>query len=173
MISGFNEVFAIVIGKEEGSTLSLDPKDPGNWTGGKVGVGELKGSKFGISAASFPHVDIPNLTYGMAMALAKQRYWDVYGCDQFDSRIGYLIFDAAYNGGHPALWLQEAAGVKADGVIGAGTIAAVRKVDPLKIVLGFMASRFQYWTECAAWPAEHTGWVRRGATLQQIIAQNS
>jgi lysozyme family protein len=37
-------------------------KDPGNWTGGKVGKGILKGTKYGIAAASFPNLDIANLT---------------------------------------------------------------------------------------------------------------
>ena len=39
-----------------------DPDDKGNWTGGNVGVGLLKGTKYGISAASFSNVDIKNLT---------------------------------------------------------------------------------------------------------------
>ena len=33
---------------------SANPKDPGNWTGGKVGVGKLLGTKSGIAAASYP-----------------------------------------------------------------------------------------------------------------------
>ncbi len=38
--------------------LSLDPKDPGNWTGGKVGLGKLLGTKYGIAAASHPGLDV-------------------------------------------------------------------------------------------------------------------
>ena len=30
--------------------LSLDPNDRGNWTGGKKGSGELRGTKYGIAA---------------------------------------------------------------------------------------------------------------------------
>ena len=33
---------------------SSDRQDPGNWTGGQVGLGELKGTKFGIAANTFP-----------------------------------------------------------------------------------------------------------------------
>jgi hypothetical protein len=32
---------------------SNDPDDPGNWTGGKVGVGRLLGTKFGIAAKGY------------------------------------------------------------------------------------------------------------------------
>ena len=35
-----------------------DPRDRGNWTGGEVGRGECKGTKYGISAASYPALDI-------------------------------------------------------------------------------------------------------------------
>ena len=35
---------------------SSNPKDPGNWTGGKVGAGKLLGTQKGIAAASYPIV---------------------------------------------------------------------------------------------------------------------
>ena len=44
------------LGPEEG-TLSLDPTDTGNWTGGAVGRGTLVGTKYGISAASYPTLE--------------------------------------------------------------------------------------------------------------------
>ena len=34
---------------EGGAKLSLDRRDPGNWTGGKVGVGVVAGSQWGVS----------------------------------------------------------------------------------------------------------------------------
>lgn len=45
----FNKFLERVIEHEGGYTDN--PKDPGNWTGGEVGKGELKGSKYGLSAA--------------------------------------------------------------------------------------------------------------------------
>jgi hypothetical protein len=39
--------------KHEGG-LSLIRADPGNWTGGKVGKGELRGTKYGIAAHAHP-----------------------------------------------------------------------------------------------------------------------
>lgn len=47
--------------KYEGG-YSSNRKDPGNWTGGKVGAGVLKGTKYGIAAHSYPNLDIKNLT---------------------------------------------------------------------------------------------------------------
>jgi lysozyme family protein len=169
MITGFADVWAMTV-KVEGESLSTDRNDPGNWTGGAVGGGEFRGSKFGISAAAFPNTDIAALTYGGAQALAKQRYWDAYQCDQFNPVVGYLLFDAAYNGGHPAQWLQQSVGVDTDGHIGAQTIAAVRAHGVGQIALRFMALRQNYWTECGAWGSEGRGWIHRGSEIMQTVA---
>ena len=56
-LAAFNVTFAA-----EGETLDRTPSDRGNWTSGVIGVGTLVGSKFGISAATYPTLDIPNLT---------------------------------------------------------------------------------------------------------------
>lgn len=169
-LTGFADAFRLTCGLEGDGKLSTDPNDRGNWTGGQVGAGKLVGSRFGISAAIFPEVDIPSLTYGQAQALAKQHYWDPYQCDQLSPVVGWLVFDTAYNGGHPAQWLQEAAGVPQDGIIGAQTIAAVRNKGVGYIVLRFMASREDYWTGLAAWPVEGRGWIHRGTEMMRTIS---
>jgi lysozyme family protein len=101
-----------------------------------------------------------NLSLEVAKAIAKREYWDRYQCDQFDGRIAYQVFDASYNGGHPAQWLQMAAGVTADGVIGAQTVAAVRAADPCKIVALFNAARLDYMADCPG-DTFDDGWMRR------------
>jgi lysozyme family protein len=58
----FNASFDRLISPKVEGGFTLNPKDSGNWTGGKIGVGELKGSNFGISAAAYPKLDIKNLT---------------------------------------------------------------------------------------------------------------
>jgi lysozyme family protein len=102
-----------------------------------------------------------DLTRDTAKWIAKKEYWDVYQCDQFDPRIGFQLFDAAYNGGHPARWLQQAAGVSADGIIGAGTIKAVRAADPIKIIGRFDAYRLKYLGGLPTWPTFGRGWANR------------
>ena len=56
----FDKAFELLIGHEGGYTTN--PKDAGNWTGGKQGVGVNKGTKYGIAANSYPSLDIKNLT---------------------------------------------------------------------------------------------------------------
>lgn len=173
MIATFNDVFALVVGTE-GTAVSSDPQDPGNWASGVVGQGSFIGSKYGISAAAFPGVNIVSLTYGQAQALAKQRYWDAYQLDQLSPVMAYPIFDAAYNGfEHLTTTIQGIAGVAQDGVIGAQTIAALRRLAPTQFALAFMAARYVYWTGLELWPAEGRGWARRGATVMRNIALNS
>jgi lysozyme family protein len=69
----FNESFNRLIDVEKG--LSNDPNDPGNWTGGRVGAGILKGTKYGISAATYPHINIADLTVDDAKAIYWNDWW--------------------------------------------------------------------------------------------------
>jgi hypothetical protein len=86
------------IKKFEGG-LSMNPDDNGNWTGGKKGVGVLKGTKYGISAASYPNLDIKNLTPEQAKAIYKKDYWDKIGADGIPENVRLSAFDAAVNQG--------------------------------------------------------------------------
>jgi lysozyme family protein len=140
------------------------PNDPGNWTGGRVGVGVQKGTKFGISAASYPNEDIANLTVERAKILARRDYYDKYQCAQMPAYAALLVFDTAYHGGKPARWLQGAVGTIVDGVIGAKTIAALRAADRGTVVALFCASRLNFMADI---PGDQydDGWMNRIAAL--------
>lgn len=84
--------------KYEGG-MSRDPNDPGNWTGGKVGVGNLLGTKYGIAANTYPNVDIPNLTQEKAAAIFKRDYWDKVGGDFQPAGVDLCLYDTAVNSG--------------------------------------------------------------------------
>lgn len=98
-----------VFGHEGGYTA--DRNDPGNWTGGKVGVGKLKGTKFGIAANSFPNLDIKHLTLAQAAKIYRTNYWNPLHLDRLESQaIATILFDTAVNmgTGTEARTLQEA-----------------------------------------------------------------
>jgi len=83
--------------KVEGG-LSVDARDPGNWTGGKIDAGELRGTKFGISAAAYPTIDIRNLTPEAAAAITRADYWNgIPSALPDDTR--WFAFDAAFHHG--------------------------------------------------------------------------
>lgn len=150
-MNSFDDAFAALMGNE-GAYVD-NPSDPGGAT--MWGVTERVARAWGYQG------DMRLLPQEIAKQIAKTQYWDPYKCDQFDVRIGFNVFDAAYNGGHPAQWLQQAAGVTADGVIGAITVAAVRAIDPLQIVMRFDAYRLQYLGNLSVWPTFGHGWANR------------
>jgi lysozyme family protein len=150
-VSAFDDAFMALLGNEGG--YSNNPADPGGET--MFGVTARVARAWGYAG------DMKDLPLDTAKAIAKKNYWDMYQCDQFDPRIGFQVFDAAYNGGKPAQWLQQAAGVTADGVIGSITVAAVRAADPMKIIMRFAAYRLQYLGNLPTWPSFGHGWANR------------
>jgi lysozyme family protein len=82
-MTAFEQAYALTLRQEGG--MSIAANDPGNWTGGAIGAGILRGTKFGISAAAFPTLDIQSLTIEQAKKLYRQRYWITIGADALPS----------------------------------------------------------------------------------------
>lgn len=150
-MSAFDECFSALMGVEKGYTV-----DAGGPT--MYGVTEAVARAHGYTG------DMRDLPIDAAKQIARAEYWDRFQCDAFDPRIGFQLFDTAYNGGHPIQWLQTSVGVTADGVVGPHTVAAVQAADVRQVVMRFIASRLEYWCDCAAWPQAGKGWARRGAS---------
>lgn len=83
--------------------------DRGNWTSGIVGVGQLKGTKFGITAASYPTLDIENLTLEQADAIYQTDYWQASGASELPWPGCLIVFDTAvlHGVGTAKNWLKE------------------------------------------------------------------
>ena len=97
-----------------------NPKDRGNWTGGKIGVGVLKGTNFGISAMSYPDLDIANLTQAQAVSIYLKDYWEP-GLNLLNSQqAAWKVFDIGVNFG-------EATGVKVLQTVVNAQVDGVRK----------------------------------------------
>ena len=160
-MSGFNDAFAFVVGAEGGFTA--DPADPGNWTGGAVGAGACRGTKYGISAASFPTLDIAALGIDAARALYRANYWRPVGGDGLPAAVALVCFDAAVNQGvgTAARLLQQAAGVAADGVVGPLTLAAANAAAPRALLAEIGAQRALRYAGDAAFARFGLGWCRR------------
>jgi lysozyme family protein len=168
-VMDFDTAFDRLIGSE--GRFSIRRSDPGNWTGGKVGVGELKGTKYGISAATYPKLDIRNLTLGDARAIYRADFWR----NDFPPALAFQLFDAAVNhgAGNAAKILQRALGVEADGKIGPVTRAAVAAADPFVLGVLFGAERLDFWTRCGDWAGSGKGWTRRGAKNLRLLVQDA
>jgi lysozyme family protein len=153
-MSSFDDAFEALIGNE--GRYVDNPKDPGGAT--CWGVTERVARASGYAG---PMKDLPRDT---AKAIAKRLYWTPLRLDEFDPRVAFQIFDANYNGGHPVIWMQGAAGVTVDGLIGPKTVDAVRNIDPLRFILRWNALRLNYFTSLKTWPDFGKGWARRIAT---------
>lgn len=160
---GFDTAFDRVVGHEGGYTA--DPKDRGNWTSGIIGQGALNGTKFGISAMSYPTLDIKNLTVDQAKAIYKRDFWDRAKADQYDGAIAFQLFDMAINhgNGNAIRMLQRAAGVADDGQVGSLTIAAVTGMDLNDVIMRLNAERLEFIAKISTFATYGKGWINRVA----------
>ena len=153
----FDDAFTLLVGNE--GKLSTDPKDPGNWTGGKVGKGIMKGSKYGISAASYPNLDIKNIT----LQDAKDIYLEDYWIDGVPDEIAFDLFDTSVNSGKlkAIKLLQQTVGTEIDGKLGPLTLSICKTINNIKAK--YNANRLLFMTDCTIWESQGKGWARRVA----------
>lgn len=159
-MADFDRAFDIIVGVE--GEFSLDPNDPGNWTGGKKGVGELKGTRWGISAKSYPHLDIKNLTKEQAKAIYRKDYWDQVKGDQYRWPLNLFVFDSAVNQGVDTAirTLQDAFNLTVDGKIGPNTLNAAQRAGEWHTA-NYMAVRAKKYTTTASYDKYGEGWFTR------------
>lgn len=160
----FDQAFEMLRGHEGGFTKRRD--DPGNFTPS----GELKGTKFGISARSYPGEDIENLTLERAKAIYLRDFWGPAGCDAVPDGIKFDLFDMAVNSGvgTAVKTLQKAAGAPPDGVLGPMTLQAINSLPAPRLIARFNGERLDFMTTLPTWVAFGKGWARRiAANLRQ------
>lgn len=169
----FDDAFDRLIGHE--GSFNDEYKDPGNWTGGRVNVGELKGTKYGIAANTYGDIDIKNLTLEGAKAIYYRDWWQKIGADELPSPVVYQMWDFAVNAGMGKAReaLQYAAGVAQDGKIGPLTIAAVKRTELNDLLLKFNAFRLRFYTSLSTWPTYGKGWTNRVAGQLDYAAQDN
>lgn len=158
----FVSAFANTVDLEGG--YQCDPDDSGNWTGGKIGAGELKGTKYGISAASYPDLDIKNLTVQQAEDIYLRDFWKPLNLDRVtNERIQEEIFDTGVNCGigsagkiaQRAINFLEPGPIdsplKVDGDIGPVTLSYLNKwcsKDPEALFKALNGEQYCYYKEC-------------------------
>lgn len=116
--------------------LSLDPKDNGNWTGGKSGVGNLVGSKYGVTAgalAVYRKVPVQGITRDSIEKLTLDEAVDIgvklfYKDPKLDllplNRVTLSVVDKGWGSGpkQAIKLLQRMTGTTQDGVVGPKTV---------------------------------------------------
>lgn len=168
--------FAFTVGQEGGYTNN--PADAGDWTGGACGVGQCNGTNFGISAASYPNLDIEALTIDQAQLIYSQSYWAPIQGDKLPLKLAMVGFDGAVNSGvgQSVQWLQTACNTVAgstlsiDGDLGPLTLAALLAQNPQPIAQEALVQRLMFLTSLQSWPNFGLGWGRRVLALLASVA---
>lgn len=158
----------VEIFKHEGG-YSTNKSDPGNWTGGKVGVGELRGTNMGIAAHAHPNVDIKNLTKAQAKEIYRKQYWNVIKGDDLPAGIDLVTMDGSVNSGvgRGPKWLQAALRVAQDGKIGPKTITAAWTANAIDTVNAACDARLGFLRGLKTYPTFGKGWERRVADVRK------
>ena len=140
-----------------------DPRDPGQET------------RWGISKRAYPHLDIRNLTRAQAIDIYRRDFWQRVRGDELPREFAFQALDAAVNHGigNAVRWMQRAAGVADDGVIGPVTLAAVQRAQAADLVLRFNAERLRFYAKLTTFSTFGRGWVNRVAgNLDHAAADN-
>lgn len=171
MYGQFDFCFQQTLGHE--GAFGADPKDKGNWTGGKVGVGQLKGTKYGISAASYPDVDIKNLTVEQAKKIYKRDFWDRMKCDSMPAGVDFSLWDFGVNSGtsRAVKTLQAALDIGVDGLVGNQTKAHAQAADPAQLVNELNDLRLEFLKDVSTWSLYGKGWSNRIASVRKVSLQ--
>lgn len=159
----FETAFDRLIGHE--GKFTNDPKDRGNWDTGVINRGTLKGTKYGISAMTYPDLDIKNLTLDQAKKIYKRDWWDKINADKLNPAIVFQVWDFAINAGMSTAKrkLQQAVGVADDGVIGTQTLQRINNMDLNDVIFKLCAVRLKYYTSLSTFNTYGRGWVNRVA----------
>jgi lysozyme family protein len=138
--------------------LSRDPRDPGNWTGGKVGVGRLVGSKFGVSAATaarcFPGKAMADLTADDALEIFVDGYWTPVGADAMPVGLDHSVADDAYNAGPAAALRRWRRG------------GFAKNPDPATAIHAYAKLRLSFLEALRGWRFYQRGWAARVAGVE-------
>lgn len=145
-----------LLGNEGG--YSNNPADPGGET--------MYGVTFRVARAYGYTGPMRDLPWQTAMGIYAKNYWAPIKADQLPDSLRFHVFDAAVNSGpgQAVKWIQRAAGITQDGLIGPQTISAASRVTPAQ----YSAIRLRFMTDLATWPTFGKGWARRIADNLEI-----
>lgn len=150
-MSQFDQIIDRILAHEGGYVNN--PRDPGGET------------QWGISKRSYPTLNIRALTRKDAIEIYRRDFWQRVQGDRLPRGFAFQVVDAAVNHGigNAVRWMQRAAGVADDGVIGPKTMTAVAASSVADLVLLFNAERLEFYAKLGTFDTFGRGWTRRVA----------
>ncbi|HBQ33233.1 MAG TPA: acetylmuramidase [Ochrobactrum anthropi] len=143
---------------EEGGYVDLKA-DPGGATNLGITIATLsawEGRK--VSKA-----EVRALTKAKATDIYRENYWNKVAGDDLPAGVDYAVFDFAINSGpaRAVKMLQKVVGADQDGVIGAKTLAAVRKMAADRIINALCDARLAWLKGLGTFATFGKGWTSR------------
>lgn len=144
--------------KHEGGFVN-NPKDPGGMT--NLGVTRTNWELY--LDRDVTEADMRALTPEMVKPFYKHNYWDRIRGDDLPSGVDYAAYDLAVNSGtgRAAKYLQQIAGVAADGVIGPQSLKAIQKCDAEDAVDEICNMRMDFLKNLNTFDTFGKGWTIR------------
>lgn len=162
MRENFDDALKAVL-RHEGGFVN-HPADPG----GMTNLGCTRATWQSWVGRSVTEAEMRALKPADVGPLYKARYWDKVRGDELPTGVDYVAFDAAINSGptRAIKWLQEAACVLDDGVLGPKTMTAVKTADPVHLIERYNDTRLAFLRSLSTWPTFGKGWGRRVDEVQ-------
>lgn len=114
---------------------------------------------------------LSKLSYSEWLDILKTMSWNRWNADMIlDQRVAEILVDWVWTSGNYGITIpQKTLGVKADGIVGPETLAAVNSRDPAALFELMKCERIAYIDRiCASRPANlrfRSGWLRRIAAI--------
>ncbi len=150
-MADFRTAVLITIDPNHEGGYQNSPHDHANWSSGKIGEGELIGTKYGITAVDLPGVDIKNLTPDQAVTYYKEHYWKPLFSQITSQEVANKLFDmGVLFGVGTAVYILQATlkpafpEVETDHVFGPTTLNAVNNSDDDSLLGAYKISLIQH-----------------------------
>ena len=142
-----------------------DPRDPG----GRTNMGVTQRAWESYLNRSVTEAEMRGLTREVIKPFYKAMYWDKLKGDQLPTGVDYAAYDLAVNSGvgRAAKYLQEIAGVVADGAIGPKSLEAISACDPQEMVDAICGMRLEFLQRLPTFGTFGKGWSRRVAEVKE------
>lgn len=149
-----------------------DKNDHANWTSGKIGEGELKGTKYGITAFDMPDADIENLTPEQATqwyltTTQPQRFCNPLYDYIENQSVCDKLFDMGvlFGVGEAVAIIQVTLNIKVDCGFGPQTLSSVNAAEPVSLLASYKTNLMTHaFNVATANPLEREnlpGWGKR------------
>jgi len=148
----FDQAFDRLLGHEGG--YSNNSADPGGET--------MWGVTARVARADGYLGEMRDLPRDRAKSIYRRLYWDAVRADQLPDSVRFDVFDGAANSGpvQSIKWLQRAAGVADDGILGPKTMAAAAAAGTA-LAARFNGHRLSFMADLPTWGSFGKGWARR------------